>query len=111
MPLALIPSTDEQREAISDEAKALATSMREQELAEFALLASQRITELEAQLQAERAAHAAETIDYWKGKPLAELATDLRSRVEGEIALVPQTTDHLAVARDRLGGIIEILKR
>lgn len=111
MPLVLLNATGEQHEAVREEAKVLATAMREQSLAEFALLASARIEELEAARRAEMAAHAADTINYWKSKPLSELAANLRARIESEIELVPQTTDRLAVARDRLTGIIEILGR
>ena len=57
------------------------------------------------------AAQAAETINYWKEKPLAELAADLHGRIVSEIETTHQTTDHLAVSRDRLSGIIEILSR
>lgn len=44
-------------------------------------------------------------------KSLAQMATELREACQQAIALTPQATDHLAVVRDRLTGIIEILSR
>lgn len=69
-------------------------------LAAAAAVLVQRVEELEAQ-----------RCQIPAPKTLAQLAAELRDHCEQQIALVPQTTDRLAVARDRLTGIIEILGR
>jgi hypothetical protein len=96
--------TAEDRAAIEEQAKALAATMREADIAAYAVRAQRRIEHLEAMLLAMRAAQAAKA-----SKTPRQLAIEARDACAAAIAATPQTGDRLHVARDRLAGIIEIL--
>lgn len=96
--------TAEDRAAIEEQAKALAATMREPDIAAFAVRAQRRIEHLEAMLLAMRAAQTARVT-----KTPRQLAAELREACIKAIAATPQTGDRLHVARDRLAEIIEIL--
>lgn len=96
--------TAEDRAAIEEQAKALAATMREADIATFAVRAQRHIEHLEGTLLAMRAAQKAKV-----SKTPRQLAIELREACVAAIAATPQTGDRLHVARDRLAGIIEIL--
>ena len=101
-----IDETPEQREAINQEAKALAASMRELDIAAYAVRARERINQLEA----ERCDLLNENARLQPvPKSFQQIASELRDQIVGVIAMGPQHSDRLPVARDRLAGIIELL--
>ena len=102
MPLIPIFGTSEDVAARADEAKALSVEMPSESLAEYALAASARVEELARRLQTAES-------QIPPPRSLGQLALDLREACIQAAEVTPQTTDRLAVARDRLAIVAEIL--
>jgi hypothetical protein len=99
-PLGMNESAEDRAE-IEQAAKALAATMREADIAAFTVRAQRHIEHLEATLLAMRTAQVA--------KSPRRLAIEAREACIQAIAMTTPGGDRLAVARDRLAGIIEIL--
>ena len=99
--------TAEDRAEIEQAAKALAATMREADIAAFAVRAQRHIEHMEATLLAMREAQA--RAPKPKPKPLRQLAVELREACIQTIAMTTPGGDRLHVARDRMAEIIEIL--
>ena len=95
-----LDETPEQRAEVEAQAKILAGSMLEVEIAAFAIRASSRIAELEL---------AKQRLEQTANLSLRDHAIQLRDRVEVHIRDLKPLGDRLPVSRDLLGRVIELL--